>query len=125
MWACYSAGSLLASEEMSQKRPLLLYPIFLLYIYFFSLYTGAWFSQKREQVSSAKEISFKNSHFSWQGFLFIDYRFFKCLCFEATVVFLTFLSHFSEGFLLFVNYATAILFIVFLVLSEIILLDVE
>lgn len=40
-WACYSAGSLLASEELQLKRPLLLYPIFLLYVYFFSLYTGA------------------------------------------------------------------------------------
>lgn len=41
IWACYSAGSLLASEELQLKRSLLLYPIFLLYVYFFSLYTGA------------------------------------------------------------------------------------
>lgn len=41
VWACYSAGSLLASEELLLKRSLLLYPIFLLYVYFFSLYTGA------------------------------------------------------------------------------------
>ncbi|CAI9729797.1 YIPF4-like [Octopus vulgaris] len=41
VWAAYSAGSLLCVQELQQKRPLLLYPIFLLYIYFFSLYTGA------------------------------------------------------------------------------------
>ncbi|KFD65340.1 hypothetical protein M514_08213 [Trichuris suis] len=40
LWAVYSAGTLLCSEELREKRPLLLYPIFLLYIYFFSLYTG-------------------------------------------------------------------------------------
>ena len=41
MWASYSAGSLLAKEELRHKKPLLLYPIFLLYIYLLSLYTGA------------------------------------------------------------------------------------
>ncbi|KRX23496.1 Protein YIPF4 [Trichinella nelsoni] len=41
IWAVYSAGTLLCVEELHDKRPLLLYPIFLLYIYFFSLYTGA------------------------------------------------------------------------------------
>lgn len=41
VWAAYSAGSLLCVQELQQKRPLLLYPVFLLYIYFFSLYTGA------------------------------------------------------------------------------------
>ncbi|XP_025105927.1 LOW QUALITY PROTEIN: protein YIPF4-like [Pomacea canaliculata] len=40
MWAAYSAGSLLCVEELQQKRTLLLYPVFLLYIYFLSLYTG-------------------------------------------------------------------------------------
>jgi len=40
-WAACSAGSLLCVEELQEKRPLLLYPIFLLYVYFFSLYTGA------------------------------------------------------------------------------------
>ena len=40
VWASYSAGSLLIQEELKNKKPLLLYPIFLLYIYFFSLYTG-------------------------------------------------------------------------------------
>ncbi|XP_003385778.1 PREDICTED: protein YIPF4-like [Amphimedon queenslandica] len=40
-WASFSAGSLLAQEELSHKKPLVLYPIFLLYIYFFSVYTGA------------------------------------------------------------------------------------
>jgi hypothetical protein len=40
VWASYSAGSLLVQEELKNKKPLLLYPIFLLYIYFFSLYTG-------------------------------------------------------------------------------------
>jgi len=41
VWASYSAGSLLAPEELTTKRSLLFYPIFLLFIYFFSLYTGA------------------------------------------------------------------------------------
>ncbi|KAH3851434.1 protein YIPF4-like [Dreissena polymorpha] len=41
IWAAFSAGSLLCVQELQQKRPLLLYPIFLLYVYFFSLYTGA------------------------------------------------------------------------------------
>eukprot|EP00051_Salpingoeca_urceolata_P010204 m.124376 g.124376 ORF g.124376 m.124376 type:complete len:270 (-) comp16621_c0_seq2:79-888(-) len=41
MWAAASAGSLLVTEELQRKRLLLYYPIFLLYIYFFSLYTGA------------------------------------------------------------------------------------
>ncbi|EDO31572.1 predicted protein [Nematostella vectensis] len=40
VWASYSAGSLLIHEDLRSKRPLLLYPILLLYIYFFSLYTG-------------------------------------------------------------------------------------
>lgn len=40
-WASYSAGSLLVPEELTSKRSLLFYPIFLLFIYFFSLYTGA------------------------------------------------------------------------------------
>uniref|UniRef100_A0A5S6QZ57 Protein YIPF n=1 Tax=Trichuris muris TaxID=70415 RepID=A0A5S6QZ57_TRIMR len=40
LWAVYSAGTLLCSEELREKRLLLLYPIFLLYVYFFSLYTG-------------------------------------------------------------------------------------
>ncbi|KAM6221133.1 protein YIPF4-like [Rhynchocyon petersi] len=39
-WAAYSAASLLVSEEFKTKRPLLIYPTFLLYIYFLSLYTG-------------------------------------------------------------------------------------
>ncbi|XP_008567370.1 PREDICTED: protein YIPF4 [Galeopterus variegatus] len=39
-WAAYSAASLLVSEEFKTKKPLLIYPIFLLYIYFLSLYTG-------------------------------------------------------------------------------------
>ncbi|KAJ8309136.1 hypothetical protein KUTeg_014010 [Tegillarca granosa] len=41
VWAAYSAGSLLCVQELQHKRPLLLYPVFLLYIYFLSLYTGA------------------------------------------------------------------------------------
>ncbi|XP_076320766.1 protein YIPF4-like isoform X2 [Tachypleus tridentatus] len=40
VWATYSAGSLLCVQELQNKRPLLLYPIFLLYVYFFSLYSG-------------------------------------------------------------------------------------
>lgn len=39
-WAAYSAGSLLVQDELGKKKPLLLYPVLLLYIYFFSLYTG-------------------------------------------------------------------------------------
>lgn len=39
-WATYSAGSLLCVQELQNKRPLLLYPVFLLYVYFFSLYSG-------------------------------------------------------------------------------------
>ncbi|XP_028634832.1 protein YIPF4 isoform X2 [Grammomys surdaster] len=39
-WAAYSAPSLLVGEEFKTKKPLLIYPIFLLYIYFLSLYTG-------------------------------------------------------------------------------------
>ena len=42
VWSTYSAGSLLCVQELQQKRILLLYPLFLLYIYFFSLYTGVW-----------------------------------------------------------------------------------
>ncbi|KAL5464156.1 hypothetical protein EMCRGX_G033125 [Ephydatia muelleri] len=41
IWAAYSAGSLLAQEELRHKKPLLLYPVFLLYVYFMSLYSGA------------------------------------------------------------------------------------
>jgi len=40
-WASYSAGSLLVPAELNNKRTLLFYPVFLLYVYFFSLYTGA------------------------------------------------------------------------------------
>lgn len=40
VWSTYSAGSLLCVQELQQKRVLLLYPLFLLFIYFFSLYTG-------------------------------------------------------------------------------------
>ena len=41
VWAAYSAGSLLIQDELAHKKPLLLYPVLLLYIYFFSLFTGA------------------------------------------------------------------------------------
>ncbi len=42
LWAAMSAGSLLVTGgELQRKRVLLLYPIMLLYVYFFSLYTGA------------------------------------------------------------------------------------
>lgn len=41
VWASYSAGSLLVPEEVTSKRALLFYPILLLFVYFFSLYTGA------------------------------------------------------------------------------------
>ncbi|XP_067938957.1 protein YIPF4-like [Watersipora subatra] len=40
VWSTYSAGSLLCVEELQQKKVLLLYPLFLLFIYFFSLYSG-------------------------------------------------------------------------------------
>ncbi|CAF2529124.1 unnamed protein product [Rotaria sp. Silwood2] len=40
IWSTYSAATLLCVEELQQKKALLLYPIFLLYIYFLSLYTG-------------------------------------------------------------------------------------
>lgn len=39
-WAAYSAASLLVGDEFKTKKPLLIYPVFLLYIYFLSLYTG-------------------------------------------------------------------------------------
>lgn len=39
-WSTYSAATLLCSHELQHKKPLLLYPIFLLYIYFISLYSG-------------------------------------------------------------------------------------
>ncbi len=43
-WATYSGGSLLARDELRHKKPLLLYPIFLLYVYLYSLYSGVWLS---------------------------------------------------------------------------------
>lgn len=39
-WSTYSAATLLCSNELQNKKPLLLYPIFLLYIYFLSVYSG-------------------------------------------------------------------------------------
>ena len=41
VWATFSAASLLCTQELQHKRALLLYPVFLLYVYFLSLYTGA------------------------------------------------------------------------------------
>ncbi|XP_071962390.1 protein YIPF4-like [Antedon mediterranea] len=40
-WSSYSAGCLLVQDDLKTKKPLLLYPILLLYIYFLSLFTGA------------------------------------------------------------------------------------
>lgn len=40
MWASFSSSSLLASIEYKDKKILLAYPIFLLYVYFLHLYTG-------------------------------------------------------------------------------------
>ena len=40
IWAAYSSSSLLISEEYHEKKPLLLYPILLLFIYFMHLHTG-------------------------------------------------------------------------------------
>ncbi|RNA18757.1 YIPF4 isoform X1 [Brachionus plicatilis] len=39
-WSTYSAATLLCVQELQHKKSLLLYPIFLLYIYFLSLYSG-------------------------------------------------------------------------------------
>jgi len=39
-WATYSAGSLIVDEALMRRRPLMLYPLFLLYFYLFSLYSG-------------------------------------------------------------------------------------
>nr|CAB3267826.1 protein YIPF4-like [Phallusia mammillata] len=39
-WASFSAASLLVNDSYKEKKPLLIYPIFLLYVYFFSLYSG-------------------------------------------------------------------------------------
>eukprot|EP00276_Gloeochaete_wittrockiana_P006467 CAMPEP_0184643486 /NCGR_PEP_ID=MMETSP0308-20130426/342_1 /TAXON_ID=38269 /ORGANISM="Gloeochaete witrockiana, Strain SAG 46.84" /LENGTH=235 /DNA_ID=CAMNT_0027071463 /DNA_START=46 /DNA_END=753 /DNA_ORIENTATION=+ len=41
-WATYAAGSILVSNvpDLDRKRPLVMYPIFLLYIYFMSLHAG-------------------------------------------------------------------------------------
>lgn len=39
-WSTYSAATLLCVQELQHKKPLLLYPIFLLYIYFLSVYSG-------------------------------------------------------------------------------------
>jgi len=39
-WASFSSSSLLASMEYKDKKILLAYPIFLLYVYFLHLYTG-------------------------------------------------------------------------------------
>ncbi|CAK8694813.1 protein YIPF4-like isoform X2 [Clavelina lepadiformis] len=39
-WASYSAASLIVNESYKEKKALLIYPIFLLYVYFFSLYSG-------------------------------------------------------------------------------------
>lgn len=40
IWATYSGGSLLAQDELRHKKPLLLYPTFLVYIYLYSMYSG-------------------------------------------------------------------------------------
>ncbi|VDM80926.1 unnamed protein product [Strongylus vulgaris] len=40
LWSVYSAGTLLCVDELQSKKPLVLYPVFLLYVYFFSLYSG-------------------------------------------------------------------------------------
>ncbi len=51
-WAAYSAASLLVGDEFKTKKPLLIYPIFLLYIYFLSLYTGVWLDQLKLRTFS-------------------------------------------------------------------------
>eukprot|EP00743_Colponemidia_sp_Colp-15_P006573 GILK01007082.1.p1 GENE.GILK01007082.1~~GILK01007082.1.p1 ORF type:complete len:267 (-),score=19.47 GILK01007082.1:182-931(-) len=40
LWAAYSAGSLLVSPQLHNKRVLVMYPILLLYIYLVSLHSG-------------------------------------------------------------------------------------
>lgn len=40
LWSTFSAGSLLAVEGLRNKKPLLLYPLFLVYVYFLSMYSG-------------------------------------------------------------------------------------
>ncbi|CAB60403.3 Protein YIPF [Caenorhabditis elegans] len=40
IWSVYSAGTLLCVDELQAKKPLVVYPVFLLYIYFYSLYSG-------------------------------------------------------------------------------------
>lgn len=39
-WSVYSAGTLLCVDELQAKKPLVVYPVFLLYVYFYSLYSG-------------------------------------------------------------------------------------
>lgn len=39
-WASYSAGTLLIHENQANKKPLVLYPVFLVYVYFYSIYSG-------------------------------------------------------------------------------------
>ncbi|CAI4226113.1 unnamed protein product [Auanema sp. JU1783] len=40
IWSVYSSGTLLCEDELQSKKFLLLYPVFLLYVYFYSLYSG-------------------------------------------------------------------------------------
>lgn len=40
VWSTFSAGTLLTTDGLQNKKPLLLYPLFLVYIYFFSMYSG-------------------------------------------------------------------------------------
>ncbi|PIC15029.1 hypothetical protein B9Z55_027135 [Caenorhabditis nigoni] len=40
VWSVYSAGTLLCVDELQAKKPLVVYPVFLLYVYFYSLYSG-------------------------------------------------------------------------------------
>ena len=40
LWSTFSAGSLLAVEGLRNKKTLLLYPLFLVYVYFLSMYSG-------------------------------------------------------------------------------------
>ncbi|KAL6080531.1 Protein yipf4 [Balamuthia mandrillaris] len=40
VWSSFSASSLLTTDSLSKKQLMLAYPVFLLYIYFISLYSG-------------------------------------------------------------------------------------
>lgn len=79
-WAAYSAASLLVGDEFKTKKPLLIYPIFLLYIYFLSLYTGVWLDELNGGPFHGQwpwSTGRKVQHWK-QDFSKVVYFFFKC-----------------------------------------------